>query len=83
MKKFIKQNWTWILLFLYFIWPIDIIPDILAPVIGPIAYADDVTIVIIFLIYKYVNGRYFNKTLPQTNDPNKFKRNDKQVIDAE
>jgi uncharacterized membrane protein YkvA (DUF1232 family) len=57
MKVFLKQNWPFILLILYFIFPIDIIPDFLAPIIGPVAYTDDVVVAILLLIKQILTYR--------------------------
>lgn len=53
MKVFLKQNWPFILLVLYFIFPIDVIPDFLAPIIGPVAYTDDFVVAVLLLIRQY------------------------------
>jgi uncharacterized membrane protein YkvA (DUF1232 family) len=57
MKVFLKQNWPFILLILYFIFPIDIIPDFLAPIIGPVAYTDDVVVAILLLIKQILSNK--------------------------
>lgn len=57
MKVFLKQNWPFILLVLYFIFPIDIIPDFLAPIIGPVAYTDDALVAVILLLKQYIGYR--------------------------
>jgi uncharacterized membrane protein YkvA (DUF1232 family) len=57
MKVFLKQNWPFILLILYFIFPIDIIPDFLAPIIGPVAYTDDVVVAILLLIKQVLSNK--------------------------
>jgi len=57
MKVFLKQNWPFILLILYFIFPIDIIPDFLAPIIGPVAYTDDVLVAILLLIKQVLSNK--------------------------
>lgn len=58
MKVFLKQNWPFILLVLYFIFPIDIIPDFLAPIIGPVAYTDDVLVAILLLIKQVLSNKH-------------------------
>ena len=52
MKNFIKNNWILLLIILYVISPIDLIPDILAPVIGPVVYADDILLLLLEIIKK-------------------------------
>jgi uncharacterized membrane protein YkvA (DUF1232 family) len=57
ITAFLKKNWLIILAFIYFLSPIDIIPDVL-PAIG---FGDDIGVLLLSLLVEIVKKRYFSK----------------------
>lgn len=70
--QFIKENWFLLFAICYAISPIDLIPDFLAPVLGPLVVLDDMGLLIFELVRRLI-GR---KKKPV----NDFERH---VVDAE
>jgi uncharacterized membrane protein YkvA (DUF1232 family) len=50
-KQFLKENWVFVLSFIYIISPIDIIPGDLATGVGVI---DDIGVLFLTLIYSFI-----------------------------
>lgn len=50
IKKFLKDNWTLLLVLIYIVSPVDFIPE---SIFGPIGVTDDVTLLILELFRKY------------------------------
>lgn len=52
-RNFIKENWFLFLAIVYIISPFDLIPDILAPILGPFVLVDDLGILLIELYRRF------------------------------
>jgi uncharacterized membrane protein YkvA (DUF1232 family) len=57
ITNFLKKNWLIILAFIYFLSPVDFIPDVL-PAIG---FTDDIGVVLLSILVEIVKKRYFAK----------------------
>ncbi|KKU49736.1 MAG: hypothetical protein UX73_C0028G0003 [candidate division WWE3 bacterium GW2011_GWC1_47_10] len=53
MKLFLKNNWMLVAAILYALLPFDIIPDVLLPV----GFADDLGVLIVTLLLRYLKHR--------------------------
>ena len=57
LKQFLKKNWFLVLAILYVLSPIDFLPDFL----GPLGYSDDVLVLILTALIKYIQMRKGHK----------------------
>jgi uncharacterized membrane protein YkvA (DUF1232 family) len=65
ITEFLKKNWLIILAFIYFLSPVDFVPDVL-PAIG---FADDIGVVLLSILVEILKKRYFAKKKSKNDKP--------------